>query len=110
MYGWPAFEANNGFTSAQGVMNLIESAGYMFYLWVVWKYGSPAENTEGRGAPSMKLVGWLGEARSVKGSPAGLAVLIAFSTAALTVSKTVLYCMLCIIHYEGIGSTADRVM
>ena len=91
IYGWPAFEANNGFTSAQGAMNLIESAGYMFYLWVVWKYGSPAENTEGRGAPSMKLVGWLGEARSVNGSPAGLAVLIAFSAAALTVSKTVLY-------------------
>lgn len=92
IYGVKAMEANNGFTAAQGMMNLVESGGYMLYLWIVWRYGSQAGNTEGTGAPSRKSVGWIGAARSVGGTEAGMAVLIAFATAVMTLSKTVLYC------------------
>ena len=92
IYGFPALEAGNGFTSAQGVMNIVESLGYAAYLWLVWRFGHATEEVEGRGAPSSATVGWIGAARSVGGAEAGLAVLIAFTTSALTFSKTVLYC------------------
>ena len=105
IYGFKAFNARNGFTAAQGVLNLVESAFYMVYLWIVWSSGQEEEKVEGRGAPSIKNVGWFGATRSVGGKEGGLAVLIAFTAAALTVSKTVLYCMSlkAIINAFGLG-------
>ena len=91
IYGFKALEARNGFTAAQGLLNMIETLGYMAYLWIVWSYGRQSGNIEGTGAPSRKAVGWIGAARSVGGSAAGVAVLIAFATAVMTLSKTVLY-------------------
>jgi nicotinamide riboside transporter PnuC len=92
VYGFKALEEKNGFTAAQGMLNLVETLGYMAYLWIVWRSGSQANNTEGTGAPSRKSVGWIGAARSVGGTEAGVAVLIAFATAVMTLNKTVLYC------------------
>ena len=92
IYGFKAFNAKNGFTAAQGALNLFESGLYVFYLWIVWNSGKEEERVEGRGAPEIKKVGWLGAARRVGGKEGGLAVLIAFTAAALTLSKTVLYC------------------
>jgi len=105
IYGFKALEAKNGFTAAQGMLNLIESLGYMAYLWIVLSYGSQAGNVEGTGAPSRKSVGWIGAARSVGGSEAGVAVLIAFATAVMTLSKTVLYCKY---PHKAVGSQIGK--
>ncbi|MCJ1407731.1 hypothetical protein MMC19_001802 [Ptychographa xylographoides] len=102
IYGFPAFNAKNGFTSGQGSMNVVETLGYMAYLWIVFRFGRPTPDVEGRGAPSPSVVGWLGEARTVGGREAGVAVLIAFSTALMTVSKTVLYWLS--EYFSGFGS------
>lgn len=73
IYGWPAYEANNGFTAAQASMNVLESLGYCGYLWIIWKYG-------GKGR------------RSVGGGWGGLACLLGFSLSVMTFAKTVIYC------------------
>src|SRR3954447_10069266 len=48
IYGWPAFNARNGFTAAQTVLNLIETTGYVFYLWVVYSYGATVVASRGQ--------------------------------------------------------------
>ncbi|KAI9810478.1 MAG: hypothetical protein M1827_006254 [Pycnora praestabilis] len=90
VYGVPAYNAANGFTSAQGTMNLVESIFYGYYLWIVYAY-SRSSNEEGRGAPKPGIAGWLGEAKVVENGMGGLATLIGFTAAVMTVSKTVLY-------------------
>lgn len=86
-YGWPAIEANDGFTAAQGILNLVETVMYLLYLYLVYGYGVHEGDRSGRGAPN-----WLLARRKVVGKEAGLAVLIGFSACVMTVSKTVLYC------------------
>lgn len=96
IYGWKAYNEHNGFTAAQGSLNAVETAGYFVYLWLVYTYGQQ-EKTKGRGAPEKSAMGKLkalSESRTVIGQEAGWAVLVCFSTALLTFSKTVLYCML----------------
>jgi hypothetical protein len=73
VYGWPAVKNNDGFTSAQGLLNAIETAMYLAYLWVVFKRGDQGK-------------------RVVSGREGATAVLIGFSAAVMTLSKTVLYC------------------
>jgi hypothetical protein len=78
VYGWPAVEKVYGFTSAQGFLNAIETAMYLAYLWVVFKRGDQGK-------------------RVVSGREGATAVLIGFSAAVMTLSKTVLYCtFLCV--------------
>jgi len=72
VYGWPAVKNNDGFTSAQGLLNAIETAMYLAYLWVVFKRGDQGK-------------------RVVSGREGATAVLIGFSAAVMTLSKTVLY-------------------
>ncbi|KAI1417686.1 hypothetical protein F5Y13DRAFT_151599 [Hypoxylon sp. FL1857] len=76
IYGWKAFHANNGFTAAQGTLNVVETAMYLVYLWVYFRSGV---NVKGRAT------------KVVSGRPAAVGVLIAFSAAVMTLSKTVLY-------------------
>ncbi|RDA82581.1 hypothetical protein CP532_0913 [Ophiocordyceps camponoti-leonardi (nom. inval.)] len=71
IYGWKAFNARNGFTAAQGMLNLVESAMYLLYLGLFFR--SPSRRLDGR--------------------PAAVAVLVGFSAAVMTLSKTVLYWM-----------------
>ena len=73
IYGWEAYNAGNGFTAAQASLNAIETAGYVSYLWIVWKRGT-------------------GDLRAVHGGWGGLAVLIGFALSIMTLSKTALYC------------------
>ena len=73
MYGWKAYNEHNGFTAAQGALNMVETVGYLGYLWVVWDYGE-------------------GEKRAVGGGWGGVACLVGFALCVMTVSKTVLYC------------------
>lgn len=91
IYGFPAWDAKNGFTAAQAALNVVETVGYTVYLWIMWTKGR-RESVTGRGAPSKNTVGMLGEARVVRGTMAAWAVLIGFGTSLMTVSKTVLYC------------------
>lgn len=98
-YGWPAWESNDGFTGAQGWLNAIETAGYLWYLWIVYTKGVVAPKVKGRGAPSEgsavgKVLGWWGltMAREVKGRDGAVAALVGFTVAVMTLSKTVLYC------------------
>lgn len=91
IYGWPAYNAHNGFTAAQAMLNVIESLFYMYYLWIVFQHGRPS-TTKGRGAPKPSAIGWLGEAKVVPGAIGGVASLVAFGAAVMTVSKTMLYC------------------
>lgn len=75
IYGWKAFHAKNGFTAAQGFLNVVETLMYAVYLWL-W-YSRSEVTAQGR----------------VVTSRAGaLAVLIGFSAAVMTLSKTILYC------------------
>lgn len=73
IYGEKAYREHNGFTAAQAGLNLVESVGYVGYLWVVWRFGE-------------------GERRAVGGGWGGVACLVGFALSVMTVSKTVLYC------------------
>lgn len=82
-YGFPAWEAHNGFCAAQSSLNLAETAMYAFYLWVVWRNAVLAKG-EKRG---LKWLIW--DQKRV--DHAGLAVLVMFAASVMTVSKTWLY-------------------
>lgn len=97
IYGWPAFNARNGFTAAQTVMNLFESAAYIYYLWVVYRYGvSAAPSSSGRAKPAKQqqkgLVWFLKDEKVVSGRVGASALLIAYSATVMTLGKTILYC------------------
>lgn len=87
IYGQPAWDAHNGFTAAQGTLNVVETVGYVMYLFLVLKGDAVAR--EGRGASLW--MGWLGEGRVVRGRLAAWAVVLGLSISVMTVSKTVLY-------------------
>ncbi|KAK4539092.1 hypothetical protein LTR36_001930, partial [Oleoguttula mirabilis] len=93
VYGFKAYNAHNGWTLAQGSVNAVETAAYLLYLYLVYAHGEQAA-TQGRGAPDKAALGrlrGLGESRTVHGRVAAGAVVLAYSTAWLTFSKTVLY-------------------
>jgi hypothetical protein len=91
MYGWPAFNARNGFTSAQATVNLLETSSYALYLYLVYAHGHQS-HVKGRGAPNPSWIGWLGEARLISGPWGTIAPLIGFGTSLTTLMKTILYC------------------
>lgn len=78
MYGLKQWSAGNGFTAAQGTLNLVESALYAAYLWLWYS------RAVGGGAA--------GGRRALVGRAGGLALVVGFSAAVMTLSKTVLYC------------------
>lgn len=90
-YSARAWNDKFGFTAAQGCLNVVETTGYLVYLWIVYNYGV-AEGKEGRGAPSPESVGWFGERRTLRGQWAGIACLLGLSVTVMTWSKTILYC------------------
>jgi hypothetical protein len=84
LYGLPALQRNDGFTGAQGALNVLETVLYGVYLYIVFSAG----RVEG-GATGVK--GLLAR-RKVLGREGGIACLIGFAAAIMTLSKTVLYC------------------
>jgi len=92
IYGWKAFNEHNGFTSAQGLLNVVETLMYGYYLYILFVFGKQSKG-QGRGAPRVSTVGFLGQQRFVDGKMGAVAVLVAYSAAVMTVSKTVLYWM-----------------
>jgi len=92
VYGFPDWEAHDGFGGAQTVMNLVETLLYIWYLVIVFQSNSGSAK-QGRGAPDSSKVGWLGQGIVLFGEPAAKAVVIALSAALMTLSKTVLYAL-----------------
>jgi len=86
IYGWKAFNEKNGFTAAQGTLNIVESLMYIYALYITYTYGK--QTTAQKGAKA----GFLGP-RQVEGKHGVLALLVLYSAAVMTVSKTVLYWM-----------------
>lgn len=94
IYGWPAFNARNGFTAAQGLLNVFETVAYIFYLVVVYFYGTTATAAGRASTKKVKkgLLWFLFEEKVVPGRIGSLALLIAYSSSVATFSKTILYC------------------
>lgn len=121
VYGFPAYEAGDGWTAAQGWFNALETAAYLVYLWLVYSHGTPAA-VPGRGAPDPDTVDAVGapgvfkrlsESRVLHGRIAAIAVLIGYSTALVTFVKTVLYCKYFsveIFYYICIGALWKRAV
>lgn len=104
IYGWKAFNEHNGFTAAQGLLNILESLLYAYYLYIVYAYGQPS-TAQGREAPKASKLGFLSQQRYVDGKQGALAVLVAYSAAVMTVSKTVLYCESILPYHICIANT-----
>ncbi|KAM3521993.1 hypothetical protein MY4038_008794 [Beauveria bassiana] len=77
VYGWKAFHAKSGFTAAQGALNAVETVMYLVYAWAFF-----AKTVDDAG---------VGGKRAVTGRRGAQAVLIGFSAAVMTLSKTILY-------------------
>lgn len=78
VYSRKAFDSNNGFSGAQSFLNVIETAMYLVYLWLFWSRAEAAT---------------AGARRTLGGRRGALAVLVGFSAAVMTLSKTLLYFM-----------------
>lgn len=78
MYGFKQWNAQNGFTAAQGTLNLIETALYFAYLYV-WQTQGQSTGVEGA-------------RKGLVGRAAAWAVVLILSSSIMTLSKTVLYC------------------
>jgi hypothetical protein len=90
VYGWLAWNKRDGFTAAQASLNAVETVLYGYYLWVVWTRGKEPRGGQGKGVAW--FVGASEEGRRKKVDGAGLAVVLAFASSVMTVSKTLLYC------------------
>lgn len=88
IYGFKQWNARNGFTAAQGSLNLIETLLYLAYLYLWQTQGQPVAGAGVWPSGSTR--------KGLVGRVAGWAVLLAFSSAVMTLSKTVLYCRSCL--------------
>ncbi|PQK12855.1 hypothetical protein BB8028_0003g14700 [Beauveria bassiana] len=77
VYGWKAFHAKSGFTAAQGALNAVETVMYLVYAWAFFTKAVDDAGVDGK--------------RAVTGRRGAQAVLIGFSAAVMTLSKTILY-------------------
>ncbi|EEQ83769.1 uncharacterized protein BDCG_00574 [Blastomyces dermatitidis ER-3] len=91
IYGWPAWNNRNGFTSAQSLMNLVETACYLFYLFVLFNYGTTSNYKGENKGKSATKGDFFAPRRSIGGRLGAIALLVVFSGSVMTVSKTVLY-------------------
>jgi len=93
MYGFKAYNAHEGWTGAQGIVNALETAAYIAYLYIVYQYGEQ-DPRQGSGAPDKSAMGQLqalSESRTVTGRMAAWAAVIAYSAATVTFWKTIIY-------------------
>lgn len=88
IYGWPAWDNHVGFSAAQASLNALETIMYIYYLTVVIKSGAEKYFR----AQSIDEFFLGSSENTVSGPGVARAVLMLFSTAVMTLSKTVLYC------------------
>ncbi|KAL1888594.1 hypothetical protein Sste5346_009463 [Sporothrix stenoceras] len=91
MYGFKQWNAQNGFTAAQGTLNLIETALYFVYLYI-WQTHGQALVSGGR--------------KGLVGRAAAWAVILILSSSIMTLSKTVLYWLN--EYYSGFDNIAQN--
>lgn len=91
VYGLPSYEEHDGWPSAQGFFNLLETAGYAWYMWMVATKGIE-EGAQGK-AEKKGVVGWFLQRRRVEGVDGAAMVLALFAISVVTVAKTALYGM-----------------
>jgi len=94
VYGWPGWESNDGFGGAQGALNAVETVLYGLYVMIIYYHSVPAPTGTGLDVKSEGLGAWLAGGRKVPGKSGNRALLIGFTAAVMTLSKTVLYCEL----------------
>lgn len=93
VYSRSAWDANEGFGGAQGVLNAVELVMYGLYAMIVWNHGREAESGTGVEIKSAGgALAWLSGGRKIRGSVGNRAVLLGFAASVMTFSKTVLYC------------------
>ena len=109
IYGIEAWEQHNGFTAAQGTLNVVETVGYLLYLWVVWQYGTGGGGGAEKGVlgEALKNVGFDG---AVGGGWGGIACLTGYALSIMTVSKTVLYCKSSSLHIAVLWSGSELTL
>ncbi|KAE8149640.1 hypothetical protein BDV25DRAFT_155975 [Aspergillus avenaceus] len=91
MYGWPAFNARNGFTAAQTVLNVLECISYIYYLGIVYEQGVPASSGRGQRKAKKGFKWMLNTEKVISGHTGAKALLIAYSASLMTLGKTILY-------------------
>lgn len=82
VYSAQAWEEGSGFAAAQGVLNLVEVAGYVVYLWLVLRGGAVGRRQGGADARWRMAMG---------GKEGAGAVVVGVCVGAMTVGKTVMY-------------------
>ncbi|EPE10808.1 hypothetical protein F503_05903 [Ophiostoma piceae UAMH 11346] len=82
IYGFKQWNARNGFTAAQGALNFVETSLYLAFLYLWQAYGRSVQGAGFTASSSRK---------GLVGRVAAWAALLAFSSAVMTLSKTVLY-------------------
>ncbi|THC97005.1 hypothetical protein EYZ11_003509 [Aspergillus tanneri] len=94
MYGWPAYNARNGFTAAQTVLNLVETLAYLYYLVTVYRHGTTTTSTSRRSQRKVQkgLLWLLKDEKVVHGRKGAIALLVAYSASLMTLGKTIIYC------------------
>lgn len=105
IYGWPAWNSQNGFTAAQGTMNAFETSFYIYYLYVIGRRISTGDGFI-RGVALRSFNGFARRDEKERdkivvkgGEDVARATLLLFVTLVLTSAKTVLY--LFNEHYSG---------
>ncbi|KAK2732886.1 hypothetical protein FQN57_002452 [Myotisia sp. PD_48] len=93
IYGWPAYNAGDGFNAAQSAMNLIESACYVFYLGTIWVKARPVGSREKMQKTHRiaSVMSFFAQEQQVDGRAGAVALVVVFSATLMTLSKTVLY-------------------
>ncbi|KAF2249074.1 hypothetical protein BU26DRAFT_531051 [Trematosphaeria pertusa] len=102
VYGWPGWNDNNGFAAAQGVLNAIECVLYGLYIMIIFNHGVAAPGGTGLQV-GRGLRGWIAGGMKVEGKTGNRALVIGFSAALMTFSKTLLYYLT--EYYSGFENT-----
>lgn len=95
VYSPEAYYSGLGWTGAQGLGNIFETAAYFAYIWIVVKYG----RSIGKGEGILGQLGAVGSRRTVEGYWGAVANLVGYTTLMITVAKSVLYCELKSVHF-----------
>jgi hypothetical protein len=91
VYSRSAWDANEGFGGAQGVLNAVELVLYGLYALILYNHGTKAPSGTGLQA-GQGVSAWFAGGLKVQGKVGNRALIIGFAAAVMTLSKTVLYC------------------
>jgi hypothetical protein len=91
VYSRSAWDEQQGFGGAQGVLNAIELVMYGLYVMILYNHGVKAP--AGTGVQlSSGVSAWFAGGVKVRGAAGNRALIIGFAASVMTLSKTVLYC------------------